>query len=429
MTDALGPFLRRALRWARRRPAVQAAAAHLGLPSAEVDIPEVTPLLARPSAFDRPRLNLLLPTIRPSHVFGGISTALHFFDILKAQDADARVVLTDHDWRGEPLPAALEGWEVRDAGADDAPGRCIVSMGDRAHRTLPVGPGDLFVATAWWTAYNAQRVVPWQAAHHGIAPRPLVYLVQDHEPGFYPLSSRYLLSRSTYEYPQPMVGVFNTGLLRDFFVQAGYSFSASHAFEPEMNPALAAVRRGLRRVDKQRLLVLYGRPGVPRNAFELVVQGVRAWAARDPSAAQWRIESLGEQHQDIALPGGARITSRGKLSLDDYARALTDAGLGLSLMLSPHPSYPPLEMAEFGAQVVTNRHENKDLGTRSPFIHSLGSVTPETIAAQLERLAAPWRAADRVAVDLPAGSLFAEPGTAFHFIPDLRRSLGLETIA
>ncbi|MFD0666752.1 rhamnosyltransferase WsaF family glycosyltransferase [Ramlibacter sp. MAHUQ-53] len=425
MTEALGPFLRRAWRWARRRPAVQATAARLGLPTAEVDIPEVTPMTARPSAFDRPRLNLLLPTIRPSHVFGGISTALHFFDILKAQDADVRVILTDHDWRGEPLPAALAGWEVRDASAEDRPGRCIVSMGDRAARTLPVGPGDLFVATAWWTAYSAQRLVPWQAAQYGIAARPLVYLVQDHEPGFYPLSSRYLLSRSTYEYPLPMVGVFNTGLLADFFAQAGYAFSARHAFEPELNPSLAAARAGLQRLDKERLLILYGRPGVPRNAFELVVQGVRAWAARDPSAAQWRIESLGEQHQDIALPGGARIASRGKLSLDEYAQALTQAGLGLSLMLSPHPSYPPLEMAEFGVQVVTNRHENKDLGARSPFIHSLGSVTPETIAAELERLAAPWRAAGRVAVDLAPGSLFAPAGTAFHFIPELRRALGL----
>ena len=36
-----------------------------------------------------------------------------------------------------------------------------------------------------------------------------------------------------------------------------------------------AVRQGLRRVDKERLLILYGRPGVPRNAFELVIQGVR----------------------------------------------------------------------------------------------------------------------------------------------------------
>ncbi len=429
MTEALGPFLRRALRWARRRPAVQAAAAHLGLPSAEVDIPEVTPMLARPSAFDRPRLNLLLPTIRPSHVFGGISTALHFFDILKAQDVDARVILTDHDWRGEPLPAALEGWEVRDAAAEDRPGRCIVSLGDRAARTLAVGPGDLFVATAWWTAYSAQRLVPWQAAHYGLPARPLVYLVQDHEPGFYPLSSRYLLSRSTYEYALPQVGVFNTGLLRDFFVRAGYPFAESHAFEPELNPRLAQARDGVQRLQKERLLILYGRPGVPRNAFELVIQGVRAWAARDPSAAQWRIESLGEQHQDIALPGGARITSRGKLSLDEYADALTRAGLGLSLMLSPHPSYPPLEMAEFGVQVVTNRHENKDLGTRSGFIHSLGSVTPETIAAELERLAAPWREAQHVAVDLPASSLFATPGTAFHFVPDLRRALGLASAA
>ena len=35
-------------------------------------------------------------------------------------------------------------------------------------------------------------------------------------------------------------------------------------------------------------------------------------------------------------------------------------------MLSPHPSYPPLEMAEAGVTTITNCYGGKDLRRRFP---------------------------------------------------------------
>ena len=35
------------------------------------------------------------------------------------------------------------------------------------------------------------------------------------------------------------------------------------------------------------------------------------------------------------------------------------ASIGISLMESPHPSYPPIEMALFGVNVITNIYESK----------------------------------------------------------------------
>lgn len=422
----LGRVLRRLLRWAGQHEAVQVAAAHLRADWASVDIPEVTPLAGRPSAISRPRLNLLLPTIRPSHVFGGISTALHFFDVFKEQDLDVRVIVTDDNHRPNPLPSTLQDWCVRTAEEEDTGGRMVVFFASRTGATIPVRAGDIFVATAWWTAYVAQRLLSWQAAQYGNAPTPLVYLVQDHEPGFYALSSRYLMALSTYEYEGPMIAVFNTSLLSDYFSQQGYPFMERYAFEPELHPMLARTLQQTKVMTKERRLVLYGRPGVARNAFELVCQGVREWSRLYPESALWRIESLGEQHQDIDLHHGARIVCRGKLSLEEYAQTLSSAAVGVSLMLSPHPSYPPLEMAEFGVRVITNSFENKDLGARSSFIHSLHSVTPEKIAAALHRLTNPWRDAATVEVELVRESLFAAPGGAFAFVPALRQSLRLD---
>jgi hypothetical protein len=53
------------------------------------------------------------------------------------------------------------------------------------------------------------------------------------------------------------------------------------------------------------------------------------------------------------------------LGWDDYLALLSTAHLGVSLMASPHPSYPPLEMAASGLVVVTNRWGPKDLAALS----------------------------------------------------------------
>lgn len=394
-------------------------------PPAQIEVFETTHMLGRPCESQRPRFNLLLPTLKPEHVFGGISTALQFFDALIGTDADARIILSDQGYRPETLPGLLQGWQCVDADDADPSGRVIVPFAERGFRTLPVRQGDVFVATAWWTAYVAQRLLPWQAQAYAMPARPLVYLVQDHEPGFYPLSTRYLMARSTYEYDGPMIGVFNTGLLRDYFQQAGYAFTHRFAFEPQLNETLARVREQAVSFTKERHLIVYGRPGVPRNAFEMVCQGVRLWSAQDPQAGQWRIESLGEPHGDVGLHHGARIVSRGKLTLDDYARTLSSASVGVSLMLSPHPSYPPLEMAEFGVQTITNHYENKDLSTRSALIHSLRTVTPEAIAEQIRLAAASFAHQAQRTVDVPRHSLFAPAGQAFPFV-DTVRGLVLE---
>jgi len=70
----------------------------------------------------------------------------------------------------------------------------------------------------------------------------------------------------------------------------------------------------------------------------------------------------------------------GKLSLEEYSSYLRTASVGISLMLSPHPSYPPLEMAESGIVTITNSCFGKKLGRVADNIISLDRVTEDTIA-------------------------------------------------
>ena len=57
--------------------------------------------------------------------------------------------------------------------------------------------------------------------------------------------------------------------------------------------------------------------------------------------------------------------------------------IGVSLMLSPHPSYPPLEMAMFGMEIITNKYANKDLSKITKCIHSVDAIEPNNIAKYL----------------------------------------------
>jgi hypothetical protein len=52
-------------------------------------------------------------------------------------------------------------------------------------------------------------------------------------------------------------------------------------------------------------------------------------------------------------------------------------------MASPHPSYPPLEMAHFGMRTITNSYANKNLSLAHENIISIPDVAPATIASAL----------------------------------------------
>lgn len=97
-------------------------------------------------------------------------------------------------------------------------------------------------------------------------------------------------------------------------------------------------------------------------------------------AREWQIISAGEDYSLDVVSQVNNLKIVGKLTLEDYSSYLRTASVGISLMLSPHPSYPPLEMAEAGIVTITNSCFGKDLGRKANNIISLDRVTEDTIA-------------------------------------------------
>jgi O-antigen biosynthesis protein len=326
-----------------------------------------------------PRINLVILGIRKQAIFGGADTALRFFKAMQAHFPRARIIVLKEDEK-DLEPAAWGDWvlESQQPEAD----RTIAFMREDGFEAA-IEPGDLFIATHWLTAYFVQRLQR-RLADAGRPALPYIYLIQDFEPGFYPWSGRYLVASGTYSAAaKQAIAVFNTKLLQQFVEHSGYRFATEHIFEPRLNPGLAKHQPRLAEHAKRRLLLVYGRPGTARNAFDLVLETLLVWAKRYPNASKWELLSLGEQHRDLPLGQGMVLRSNGKSSLDGYATRLLDASVGLSLMVSPHPSYPPLEMAEFGVRVVTNNFANKDLSHYSRNITSLADSSPDALADAL----------------------------------------------
>ncbi len=337
---------------------------------------------ARPTGETKGRINLIVPSIGARATFGGIQTAIDAFSAIAGASARARII------SAEPIDpdvlGSFSGYRSVVAGDDSDAPREIVSIAG-PDVTIPVGPDDVFIATFWTTAALAFEFRAWQALEYGNAPRRCAYLIQDYEPAFYPASAQSVLARATYDSPESTIAIFNTATLRDHFHDLGIRFTSEYTFEPRLSQALRSmsVRPP---VVRARRIVAYGRPGKPRNAFPLLVDALRVWRATYQGAEQWSVVSAGEAHRAVDLGDGLVMHSVGKLDIQAYGDLLKESAIGVSLMVSPHPSYPPLEMAQLGMLVLTNRFGDKDLATWHTNITSIGSLSAVGVAADLGAL-------------------------------------------
>jgi hypothetical protein len=332
-------------------------------------------------------LNLVVPFISGDRAYGGPATAVRFFQRLAAEFESARIVLT-HDTEAAFDFGKWTGWSV-DCG--DTSFRSIAFLGNRT-TPLHVSPGDLFIATAWFTATYTKQIVASQIRWNPEASRRFVYLIQDYEPGaFYPWSSRYVYARSTYHDTDNIIAVFNSLQLADYFSRRHLHFSEEYAFEPMLSPRLLQKKAEIGVRQKERLILVYGRPSATRNAFDLIVAALKIWAHTFPCASDWTVISAGEPHADVPLGGPIILHSLGKLTLDDYADHLSRCWAGMSFVLSPHPGNPPLELARFGAWSITNTFECKDLAGTAPNIISVEPLTPDRVAEELIRCCEQYR--------------------------------------
>lgn len=359
-------------------PSPAAAAPRSPRPAAAIVDLRKTPRFAPAFTRAAPSVCVLVPTLNPTEVFAGITTAIDIGAGLAGAGHEVTFIATD-------LPIASVEASMRfvigrltaPAAAAGASARirlfCGVSGG-----TLPAHPADRFLATAWWSAHVADTLI----TAHGYKHRRFHYLIQDYEPMFYAWGPEHADALASYALPfEP---IFNSTPLRDYFAAQGHAFATPDAlvFHPAVElERYATPPRPLSAGPRR--LALYGRPEVARNMFPTAIEALsRFLDARAIRPGEVELLSVGLLHDPVALGRGHVLHSLGKLPLQDYPGWLLSADIGLSLMLSPHPSHPPLEMAAAGLRVVTNRFATKDLSRLTPAILSV-APTAEAVAEGL----------------------------------------------
>lgn len=338
------------------------------------NIPNITPVLNKNNKL---RLSIVLPTFDSDFVYGGISTALKILDELsKELCAEKRIIVLQGKYSAKST-YKINGYSCE--GKDPN----LVFLENTQHK-ISVGRLDFFIGTFWTTIYGINAVLSWQKKNFDLPYYKFIYLIQDYEPGFYNWSTRYLMADNTYKiHSDRIIALYNAESLKTFFKNRNYSFANEFCFNPTINQTLGKYIVSEKLLKKrEKIILIYGRPRIDRNLFEVLRYSLSMWSKKYPDAKNWRIYSLGAEHEDIKLKSNT-IICKGKLSLDEYAQMMLRSYAGISLMLSPHPSYPPLEFSTFGLRTITNTYENKDLKDFNSNIISINACSPNEIANQL----------------------------------------------
>lgn len=332
------------------------------------------------------RINILIPTLNKDRLYGGISTAMKFFNQFNDANYAKRIIITEPFMKDDDLDNYPDYDFVKN-NEQCFSDKQVVYIGDKDNCNLLVAKNDIFISTAWWTAYNIKPIIEWQKKIYKLKNyNKLLYFIQDYEPFFYPWSSKYCCAESTYHFNVPTIAIFNSKELKDYFEMHNYKFEKSYYYSPILNDKLKDHLLNDKEKQRKKQIIVYGRPGTYRNAFEIINEALIKTFKDRNDVHEWNFISMGEDHYDAIIKDDVTLKSVGKLTLDEYANTMEESYLGISLMISPHPSYPPLEMSSFGIKTITNKYDNKDISYFNENIISVDYCDAEHISKEITKL-------------------------------------------
>jgi hypothetical protein len=351
-----------------------------------------------PTLDDDPRVVVLLPHLDVDKMSGGPNTVFQITARLARHGLRVQYVATSGALR--PDVAALTEHVRRMTGVYAPSDALAFGEASRRRDFLDLGRHDVVVASWWPTAHLARAAL----AHLNAS--AFLYVVQDFEPGFYPWSTKAALAEASYGMPmRPIVNEpFLESFLRDRRVGRFADDAAPRVtFMPAVDRTIFRPRRADRAPGAPRRLVFYARPRNPRNLFEIGLRALRQAVAEGVfDADQWEFLAIGRELPDLPLSDRHMLRAEPWLSYEAYGELLGTSDVLLSLMLSPHTSYPPLEMAATGGLVVTNTFDPKTAEALAAISPSILAAAPEVgalVAALDEAVAATPRT--KPSVQLP----------------------------
>ena len=320
---------------AAMRPATSSVASLL-----EGRFRSLTPISSFQTDADGPRITVITDSISKGSLFGGVGTAL----ILAAMTASRMRATLRVVTRTEPADTAALKPLLAICGINFSGRTDFRFLPPETPDQLPIHSLDRFITTSWWTTKCASR----------LPPSSIFYLVQEDERLFYPAGDDLIRCESVLRDPNLSL-IINSKLLFDHLNNDVDDLSRRATyFEPAFPKAHFFYQD--RAHGAKRTLLFYARPNNPRNLFYLgceVLQRAVEEGILEPD--KWSIVLCGKDVPQVTFSRAIDVSYAENLRWDEYASVVRGSDVGLSLMLTPHPSYPPLDLAASGAVVVTNK--------------------------------------------------------------------------
>ena len=336
----------------------------------------IAPLTLNISDLNPRRVNLLIHAVDFRYVYAGYLSVYNLALQLKRNGYAVRlVIINESEYKPQEWSRQSASYgELSELFAD-------VESSYVYDRSIPlkVSSHDRFIAIGWWMAHVAHQ------ATRNLGQDKFIYLIQEYDPLIFPAGSYYALAAQAYTFPH--YAIFSTDSLRDFFRDQGIGVYANKNCDGNSSVVIQNAVHTFNitpedlRTRKERRLLFYTRPEPQntRNMFELGVMALKATLREGHFSPEcWKFHGIGavSKFKNVSLDGHATLEMLPKVTLHEYWDLLPTYDLGLALMLTPHPSMVPLDMAAAGLVTVTNTFATKTADRLTAISPNINAVPP-----------------------------------------------------
>ena len=307
--------------------------------------PNLLPLRVFTTPPNQLRINLVTDSINSGSLYGGVATAIILSALLaESKNANLRIITRTEIAKKNNFFKVLKANNINYSENVDFP---FANIYDQDYE-IDISSQDVFLTTSWWTTWSTLKSIP---------PEKIIYLLQEDERMFYPYGDEHLLCSQILSNKQ-IKFVVNTQLLMKHFNLENLSNIELNgiSFEPSFPNHSHNLFDNQNQKNKNKFL-FYARPNNYRNLFYLGLKVIEDAVLKGIFDDSWEFIFVGK---DIPVEMISKLlpsqssTFYENLSWSEYVELIRSIDLGFSLMYTPHPSYPPLDLAAVGAVVVTN---------------------------------------------------------------------------
>jgi hypothetical protein len=304
------------------------------------------PLRVFPGMTDGRRVTIITDSLSSHSLFGGVGTAIVIAALLaKRLNGSLRIITRSDPTDAWVVESILRANKVEWDGDIET-----LFSPPFSGRDVAVSKHDIFITTSWWTTACALKSIRLEQ---------IVYLIQEDERMFYSHGDDRLQCQEILADERINV-IVNTKLLFQHLSSGSDALPGLHRrglwFEPAF-PAYGNQREKNQVPRHERRFFFYARPQHPRNLYWRGLQAIIS-CIHDGilNVDEWEFFFVGNGQPELQLPGGVRPHILEKLSWQEYSELVGTMDVALCLMDTPHPSYPPIDLALSGAAVITNNH-------------------------------------------------------------------------